>query len=125
VKRALKWLFVAWLLSEWWTRGGREMILGDKDKVQWQDLDSFRAWVDMPPGTKLHEVKPGTVVTNPRGVEVGRIVSSRLKPDVPFGGEIVQARGEYLRAPLGWPINVAVAEAETYTRTAVRGAYAA
>jgi hypothetical protein len=127
VKRALKIAVVLVLALQWYARGGREFLFGvDPDDERFGVLDTFRTYVDLPPYVSLGDVAEwraqheGIPIRNPDGDQVGAVIGVRRKPDAldPAGREIEQwqVHGEFVRATLGFPINVALAQAQDFTR---------
>ena len=85
-------------------------------------LDTFKVWIDLPPGRK-YLLSDAVDVRNPQGEIVGRVFVSRPKAGATdVAGrpvEQMQVQGEFERAMLGYPINVALAQAQTYTLAAL------
>lgn len=123
MKRALKITVVLVLALQWYARGGREFLFGvDPDEERFGVLDTFRTYVDLPPYVSLRNAleHEGLAIRNPDGDQIGEVIGVRPKPDArdPAGRVIEQwqVHGEFARAMLGFPINVALAQAQDFTR---------
>lgn len=120
MKRVLKLVVVVVLVAQWYSRGGREFLFGtDLTEEISGVLDTFKAWIDLPPGVRVSNGEMSVEVLNREGETVGRVIEGRWKEDARdpagFPTEQMQVRAEFLRAMLGYPINVALAQAESLT----------
>ena len=116
MKRALKWMIVAVVIAEWYTRGGREFLFGDAFTREDEGLTTIRTWVDLPEPPRV--VGPeGVPILSPAGETVGAVREVRMVPS-PFGGRM-EALVEIERAKLGYPINVALSQAREWTMTSL------
>lgn len=112
MKRLLKIACVLWLVGEWYTRAGRDLLFGPEGPPQpRRGPDTITVLVPLPRGWGWQEALSllGEPIPNRRGIEVGAF----LAPKVENG--IWRINAVFDRAMLGWPINVAVSEAEHYT----------
>lgn len=123
MKRLVKWVIVALVLGELYSRGGRELLLGQRDDgVEWGVGDTFRMWVEYPRDYVFAESPVGKAVFNGTN-EIGRVVefdpAFETKDMAGYPAVVPRVRVEVLRAYLGWPINVAMSEVATFTRQSI------
>lgn len=101
MKRLLKLAVVAWLIGEWWTRGGRETVLGDGiGGGQSDSLNEFTVELASPDGWDMSPIVGRKVIFH--GNAVGIVVS----------GNEEKVSAVFQRSLMGWPIHVAVSQAE-------------
>lgn len=126
LRRAVKWTLIVVVLAEWYTRGGREFLFGDAFARE-DSLEHFRLWIDMPYSVGAYGALP-VEIHDPNGEVVGIAFGSRLNRDArDYAGhptEQMQVHAEFERAKLGYPINVAIAQAEDFTRRTLAGSLA-
>lgn len=121
MKRVLKIGVILVLVAQWYSRGGREFLFGSDpaDEIPGV-LETFKAWIDLPVGKRVANGEMNVDVLGAEGEVVGRVIEGRWKEDARdpagFPVEQMEVRGEFVRALLGYPINVAIAEASDYTR---------
>lgn len=107
MRRALKWLIVAVVIAEWYTRGGREFLFGDAFEREHAPDDLLGAWVDLPADADASMTEP--LVMERDGEVVGVVKDLRVNEDGPF--KRLQAYVQIDRTKFGYPINVALAQA--------------
>lgn len=107
------------LLAQWWERSGREFVLGGVLDEGGDGLDVLRDWVVVLPPSLLYTFTDTVVAKLPGmpilhdGEEVGVILEAER-----VGAGNARIRYEADRSKLGWPITVAVAQAELAVKTA-------
>ena len=118
IRRLVKFAVAFVIAAEWYARGGREFLFGEREET-FGVGSTLRMWVTMPqawrPPVEHHAFERITISDG--DVEVGTVTAFRVKEDARdmagYPTEQYEAHVEIERAALGYPINVAIAQAET------------
>jgi hypothetical protein len=120
VKRLVKIVLLGWLLGELYARGGREVLFGPETPDESRELEIIRRWITVPPPTIRHTFTD-TAARRCVGADLvrdGDVIGHVLEAERDERGWLV-VRYEAERVKLGWPINVAVSQAELVVARAV------
>lgn len=122
MRRLVKWLLVAWVAGEFYTRGGRELLFGDAEPELPGVQDSFTQWVDLPRVLRWDEANDvvGWEVRDRDGGLVGQVIdydaAFATRDGAGYPATVARVRVIVDRSKLGWPINVAQAQVFDFTR---------
>lgn len=119
-RRLFKFAFVAWLLGEWYMRGGRETLFGESVDEPRVGLETLRGWVTIP-APSIHHFYPASAFDQMVGLPVvldgeriGRLTDAQRDE---HGWARVRFEAE--RSKLGYPVNVAMSQVESAVTSAV------
>lgn len=125
IGRVAKLVVFAWLVGEWYTRGGREFLFGGEreqsEEERLEGLRRIRSTMSVMPPDIRHTFTDGAArratgmrVTMPDGTDIGQVVVAERTE-----AGWLRVMYDVDRAELGYPVTVAVGQAEQYVSSAV------